>query len=101
MKPIIIATGLAIVLSLVVLTNVGTTEEVTKFVKGDTVVETVTVNDLEVRIKEALEANQASTTALAQKSYDEVYNKEVKRIEDKVKAEYIAEIEATISDAGY
>lgn len=58
---------------------------------------TVEVDALDKRIKEAVESAQASTTEKAQKAYDEVIAKETKRIEDEVKASYIAEIESTIS----
>ena len=57
----------------------------------------VEVNVLDKRIEEALQAAQASTTAKAQAAYDKVIEAEKKRIEDEVKAKYIAEIESTIS----
>lgn len=62
---------------------------------------TVEVDVLENRIKDALDAASASTTAKAQAAYDKVYEQEVKRIEDEVKAAYIAEIESTITDPNY
>ena len=62
---------------------------------------TIEVNVLENRIKAALEEAGASTTAKAQAAYDKVYEQEVKRIEDEVKAAYIAEIEATITSSEY
>ena len=60
-----------------------------------------TVDALEVRINEAREAAMASTTAKAQEAYDKVYEAEMKRVADEVKADYIAEIEKTISDPSY
>lgn len=62
---------------------------------------TVEVDALKKRIDEAQNSAQASTTAKAQAAYDEVLIKEQKRIEDEVKADYIAEIEATIEDPAY
>ena len=62
---------------------------------------TIEVNVLENRIQAALEEASASTTAKAQAAYDKVYDQEVKRIEDEVKAAYIAEIEATITSPEY
>ena len=61
----------------------------------------VEVPTLDQRIQVAQEAAQASTTAKAQAAYDEVYTKEMQRIADKVKTDYIAEIEETIEDPEY
>jgi molecular chaperone DnaK (HSP70) len=61
----------------------------------------VEVDALDKRIKEAVESASASTTEKAQKAYDDVVAKETKRIEDEVKADYIAEIESTITDPSY
>lgn len=57
----------------------------------------VEVDALDKRIKEAVESAQASTTAKAQKAYDDVVAKETKRIEDEVKLQVIKEIEETLS----
>lgn len=61
----------------------------------------VEIDALQKRIDEAVLAQTASTTEKAQKAYDDVLEKETKRIEDEVKADYIAEIEATITDSSY
>jgi hypothetical protein len=61
----------------------------------------VETDTLEVRINAAKELAMASTTAKAQAAYDKVMQEEIKRIEDDVKSDYIAEIEATISDPSY
>ena len=62
---------------------------------------TVEVNVLENRIKSALEEANGSIESKAQEAYNKVYEIEVKKIEDEVKAEYISEIEATISSGEY
>jgi hypothetical protein len=62
---------------------------------------TVEVNVLEVRIREALEEAGSTIENKAKEAYDRVYEMEVKMIEDKVKADYIKEIEATISSVEY
>ena len=59
------------------------------------------VDMLEARIKTAQEGAQASTTASAQAAYDKVYKAEMKRVEDKIKMDVIAELEASITDASY
>jgi hypothetical protein len=62
---------------------------------------TVEVNVLENRIKDALEEANGSIESKAKEAYNKVYEMEVKKIEDAVKAEYISEIEATISSVEY
>jgi tartrate dehydratase alpha subunit/fumarate hydratase class I-like protein len=62
---------------------------------------TVEVNVLENRIKDALEEANGSIESKAKEAYNKVYEREVKKIEDAVKAEYISEIEATISSVEY
>ena len=69
--------------------------------QAEEVIKVETVDALEARIKTAQEGAHASTTAKAQEAYDKVYKAEMKRIEDGIKADYIAEIEETISDASY
>lgn len=88
----------------------STQEYVTeKIVEVEKIVET---DQLEARIKIALLEAQASTTSKAQAAYDEdikkaqagreaFIEKETKRITDVIKADYIAEIEATITDKDY
>ena len=66
-----------------------------------TIVEVQTVDSLADRIKTAQEAAQDATEASAQALYDEYIEKELKRIEDEIKIEYIAEVEATIEDPAY
>ena len=66
-----------------------------------TIVEVQTVDSLADRIKTAQEAAQGATEASAQALYDEYIEKELKRIEDEIKIEYIAEVEATIEDPAY
>jgi len=100
MKTIII-TGLIVSVIGGVLTFLPNTTTVKNIKEVVEVEKTVEVDVLENRIKEALEAASASTTAKAQAAYDKVYEQEVKRIEDEVKAAYIAEIEATITDPSY
>lgn len=55
------------------------------------------IDVLQKRIDEALTASQASTTAKAQEAYDNVIKAEKERIKDQVKAEYIKEIEKSMS----
>jgi hypothetical protein len=62
---------------------------------------TVEVNVLENRIKDALKEANGSIESKAKEAYNKVYEMEVKMIEDKVKADYIKEIEATISSVEY
>jgi len=70
----------------------------TEYLKETIEVEkTVEVDALEVRIKDALEAAQASTTQKAQEAYDKVLEAEKKRIEDETKLQYIKEIEESLS----
>lgn len=95
----IIVTGVAV---LVIIGGMSFIPSVSETVNKTIEVEKeVEVDALEKRINEALEASQASTTEKAQKAYDDVVAKEKKRIEDEVKADYIAEIEATITDPSY
>lgn len=75
--------------------------EVTNIREYVEVEKTVEVNVLENRIKGALDEANGSIEAKAQEAYNKVYEMEVKKIEDKVKADYIAEIEATISSESY
>lgn len=57
-----------------------------------------TVDALEVRIKEAQEAAQASTTAKAQAAYDTAYEQSMDEVKLKVIKEYRAEVEAAEED---
>lgn len=62
---------------------------------------TVEVNVLEARIKEALDGAENDIKAKAEEAYNRVREIETKKIEDAVKAQYIKEIEATISSESY
>jgi hypothetical protein len=73
-------------------------EYVKEVVEVEKVVE---IKTLEKRIDVAKQEAEISIKEEAQKAYDEVFQKEMKRVEDKVKEEYIAEIEATISSVDY
>jgi uncharacterized membrane protein YhiD involved in acid resistance len=96
-----IITGLVVV-GVVIFSQLSNVVEVTneRIVEVEKTVE-VEVNVLENRIQDALEEAKASTTAKAQEAYDKVIEAETKRIEDAVKAKYIAEIEATITSEAY
>jgi hypothetical protein len=94
MKAILVTgvTGLVIIGGMTLVPN-GT-----EYLKQTVEVETqIEVDALEVRIKDALEAAQASTTAKAQEAYNKVLEAEKKRIEDEVKLQYIKEIENSLS----
>lgn len=67
----------------------------------ETVVEVKEVIMLDERIKNAQNAEMSQIKASAQEAYDAYIQKELKRIEDKVKIEYIQELEATITDESY
>lgn len=100
MKTKLIILAVLVVVGIVLTGQLGSVVEVV----NERVVEvekTVEVNVLENRMREALEEAKASTTAKAQEAYDKVVEAETKRIEDAVKAKYIAEIEATISSPDY
>jgi 1,2-phenylacetyl-CoA epoxidase catalytic subunit len=96
---------------------------VTNETKTETVIETQRVNELEEKIKEAVagstpaieakaQADYDATVAKAQEAFDSALAKSetakteaiangIKAVEDKVKIDYIKEVEKTISDAGY
>lgn len=78
--------------------NKGNTLEVNNV---ETVVEVKEVIMLDERIKTAQEAEMSQIEASAKKAYDDYVQKELKRIEDKVKIEYIKELEETIEDPAY
>lgn len=82
----------------VVVMNKGNTLEVNNV---ETVVEVKEVIMLDERIKTAQEAEMSQIEASAKKAYDDYVQKELKRIEDKVKIEYIKELEETIEDPAY
>jgi len=67
----------------------------------ETIIQVEKVDTLEDRIKNAQEAVLPQLEASAQEAYDAYLQKELKRVEDKVKTEYIGEIEATITDQAY
>lgn len=91
----ILVTG---VTGLVIIGGLHFAPSVQDSVKETIEVEKITeVDVLQKRIDTAIEANQATTLEAAQKAYDAVVESEKKRISDEVKADYIAEIEATIS----
>jgi len=84
--------------------------KVAEFLKNETIVEnnitetivkTERVDNLEVLIKEAQNEAKGRIEAEAQKLYDDYVNEEMTKVSDKVKEDYIAEIEATISTAAY
>ncbi len=95
----LVTTGVVAVVVIGGMAVIRNTEEV--FKETIEVEKQVEVNVLDKRIEEALQAAQASTTAKAQAAYDKVIEAEKKRIEDEVKADYIAEIESTITDPSY
>jgi Tfp pilus assembly protein PilV len=61
----------------------------------------VQVDVLENRIKEAQDAERGAIEIKAKAAYDASIAKELKKIEDKVKTEYISEIEKSIDDVSY
>lgn len=67
----------------------------------ETIVKTERVDNLEVLIKEAQDEAKERIEAEAKKLYDEYVKEEMTKVSDKVKEDYIAEIEATISTASY
>jgi predicted RNase H-related nuclease YkuK (DUF458 family) len=91
--------------------------------KTETVIETQRVNELDEKVKEAIASSTPAIEAKAQADYDakvtklkaeyelaldkastskkEKVESEIKAVEDKVKIDYIKEVEKTISDAGY
>ena len=99
MKRLLIAlVGVGIAVgALFVLTNVGSIVEVQNHIERIEVEKKVTVDALEVRIKEAQEeASQNIETKL------EAYRQELlTEVADQVKREYIKEVEASISSEGY
>jgi hypothetical protein len=99
MRTKLIILGLLVAVGIAVAGQFGSVVSVTT--EQIIVEKTTEVDKLDKRIKEAVDAAGASTTAKAQAAYDKVYQEEMKRIEDEVKATYIAEIEATITDPSY
>jgi hypothetical protein len=99
MRTKLIILGLLVAVGIAVAGQFGSVVSVTN--EQIIVEKTMEVDKLDKRIKEAVDAAGASTTAKAQAAYDTVYQEEMKRIEDEVKATYIAEIEATITDPSY
>ena len=100
MKTIIIAVGIVIAMGVAV--NIPFTAEV---IQGEqTIIEVEKEKEvimLDQRVKTAQEAEMSQIEASAQEAYDNFVSKELKQIEDKVKVEYIKELEATISDPDY
>jgi len=105
----------------IVCVGVVNREPITKFfnnttyvenVKVETIVETERVNELDVRLEEAASAAMADIEAKATAEYDiavlvaenakaRFIANELKKVSDKVKGDYIAEIEATIVSSSY
>lgn len=103
MKSIIIIAGFAILVGGAALSSIFVGDEIV--VKNEreviTNTEVVEVKELEVRIEEAQQAARADIEAKAQTAYDAVVDEEMTAIADRVKKEYITEIEATISSEEY
>ena len=99
MKKLIIALGIVGLMGAALELAYNTDVEVIN--QTETIIEVQTVDSLEDRIKTAQEAKMSEIEASAQAAYNELMAKELKRIEDKVKAEYIEEIEATITSVDY
>ena len=70
-------------------------------IETQTIVEVQTIDSLADRIKTAQDGAQDAIEASAQGLYDDWVEKENQRIEDEIKIEYIAEVEATIEDPAY
>ena len=101
MKTIIIGTGLAIVMGVIVryvpneYTAVGNNEVEKEVIKE------VQVEKLEERIKTAQDEARIEIETKAQEAYDALYEDEMNKVSDSVKTQYIAEIEATITSEDY
>jgi len=93
--------GLLLVGAMGVALEFGYNSDVEVIKETETVIQVETVDSLEDRIKTAQEAAQSVTEDAAQALYNEYVEKEMKRIEDEVKIEYIGEIEQTIEDPAY
>ena len=61
----------------------------------------VTVNELEEKIKTAQDSERAEIETKAKAEYDAFVAKELKRVEDEVKVQYITELETTIELEDY
>jgi len=61
----------------------------------------VKINVLDKRIEEAVASSSDTIEKKAKEAYERIKAEETKKIEDKVKADYIREIEATISSPDY
>ena len=61
----------------------------------------VTVNELEEKIKTAQDSARAEIETKAKVEYDAFVAKELKRVEDEVKVQYITELETTIELEDY
>lgn len=96
MKLITILGGIVIVAGAVLYYVPSTQEYVVERIVEVPKVETV--DALEVRIKEAQEGAQASTTAKAQEAYDAAYEQAMDEIKLAVIKEYRAEVEAQEKD---
>jgi hypothetical protein len=102
MKTLIIIAGFALVVGAAAFSTVFVgTETVVKNERGETVVEVLTVEVLEERIRVAQEAARSEVEKKAQAAYDAVVEDEMTAIADGVKKAYISEIEATISSEDY
>lgn len=99
MKTLIIVAGFATLVGLAAFSTVfvGTETVVKNERVVETVVETVEVKDLEVRIKEAQEARHDAIEA----EVDTYRQQLLEEVADEVKLEYIKEIESTISSESY
>ena len=104
MKKIITVAGIALVVGLAAFSTVFYSEDYV--VTNERIVATTTevvveVKELDVRIEEAQEAARAEVEAKASAAYKAVLEEEMTAISDRVKQEYVAEIEATISAESY
>lgn len=97
---IITYTGLLVIVIIGVLSffNQSPIQYIKETVEVEKIVE---VETLDKRINNAKDEALASTTERAKQAYDKVFNEEMKKVEDKVKEDYIAEIEATITATSY
>jgi hypothetical protein len=75
--------------------------EVIVYRQAEPVVKTERVDNLDILIKEAQEEAKVRIETEAQKLYDDYVREEMVKVSDKVKEDYIAEIEATISSTEY
>jgi len=93
--------GLVIVALMGAALEYGYNSDAEVIIETQTIVEVQTIDSLADRIKTAQDGAQDAIEASAQGLYDDWVEKENQRIEDEIKIEYIAEVEATIEDPAY